>query len=154
MTETTKTAPPVETVLAEIRDRYDLATPGNWGVGNGTEIALDVEQTSRGSFTFTGKIASVEDDGDRLDEIEEAAHYGRRLTLADAEHDAAFIAHAHEDVPRLLKAVEDVLAVAGKIDEFAEALPETRETKAALVGLRGVSGDIRAAVAEALGSGQ
>ena len=31
--------------LIEIRERAANATPGPWGVGNRTEIALDVDQT-------------------------------------------------------------------------------------------------------------
>lgn len=111
------TAPPVETVLAEIRERYEAATPGVWGVGNGTEIATNVEQKPRGSYSYQAHIAEVTNGLDREDARLEGEHYGTPVWLAEPEEDAEFIAHAHQDVPRLLAAMQVVL------DEHAPVTP-------------------------------
>lgn len=45
-----------------LREAAESATPGPWGVGNGTHLATEVEQTSRGSFSARYSIAEMDED--------------------------------------------------------------------------------------------
>jgi hypothetical protein len=92
--------------LAEIQDRVHNATPGPWGVGNGTEIALDAKQDGPGCFSYTVKLATVIEDDDRQDDVYYLNPQTQPRTVASAEDDALFIAHARQDVEDLLAEVE------------------------------------------------
>lgn len=92
--------------LAEIRERADSATPAPWGVGNSTEIALDVDQTSPGCFSYTVKLASVVEDDDRQDDVYYLKGADQLRVVASAEDDALFIAHSRQDVDDLLAEVD------------------------------------------------
>jgi hypothetical protein len=96
--------------LAEIQDRVHNATPGPWGVGNRTEIALDVKQDGPGSFSYTVKLATVIDDDDRQDDVYYLNPQTQPRAVASAEDDALFIAHAQQDVEDLLAEVKTLRA--------------------------------------------
>ncbi|MEV7008251.1 hypothetical protein [Streptosporangium sp. NPDC051022] len=83
---------PVEEIRAaatRLREVAADATPGPWQVGNGTVIGLGIEQTSRGSFSYTAQLAEVFDGTTRDEE-----NYGGH-DLGSPEGDAAWIALAH-----------------------------------------------------------
>lgn len=88
--------------LMGIRERAENATPGPWGVGNMTEIALDAEQIAPGHFSYTVKLASVVEDEDRQDDVSYLNSVTQPRAVASAEDDALFIAHARQDVDDLL----------------------------------------------------
>jgi hypothetical protein len=45
--------------LEAIQARADAATPGPWGVGDGTEIGLGIEQDEDGGFYFDAIVAQA-----------------------------------------------------------------------------------------------
>jgi hypothetical protein len=106
--------------LDEIAARADAATRGPWGFYDGdnyADVAADLEQTSRGSYSYRQKIAQLEDEN-YWDDPAHEDHDEERAPEQMAAN-AAFIAHAREDVPALLaeirrlqtelaKAAEDV----------------------------------------------
>lgn len=96
--------------LAEIQDRTNNATPGPWGVGNRTEIALDARQDSPGCFSYTVKLATVIEDDDRQDDVYYLNPRTQPRAVASAEDDALFIAHARQDVEDLLAEVRTLRA--------------------------------------------
>lgn len=79
--------------LDAIRYRLTEATPGPWGVGNGTHIVRGLEVTGRGSFTCIQSVAEIDDEDDRLDWCRDEA------VETDPQADAAFIAHAGRTSP-------------------------------------------------------
>lgn len=88
--------------LDAIRYRLNAATPGPWGVGNGTNIVRGLEVTGRGSYTCIQSVAEIGDDRcdwDRDEAVE-----------TDPEDDAAFIAAARQDIPDLLDEVDRLRA--------------------------------------------
>ncbi|WDZ87220.1 hypothetical protein [Micromonospora cathayae] len=89
--------------LDAIRYRLNEATPGPWGVGNGTHIVRGLEVTGRGSFTCIQSVAEVDDD-DRCDWGHDEA------VETDPEADARFIAAARQDIPALLAEVDRLRA--------------------------------------------
>jgi len=97
--------------LAEIQGRTDNATPGPWGVGNRTEIALDAKQDSPGCFSYTVKLATVIEDDDRQDDVYYLNPATQPRAVASAEDDALFIAHARQDVEDLLAEVKQLRAL-------------------------------------------
>ena len=103
--------------ITEIRERADSATPGPWGVGNTTEIALDVEQTSPGCFSYTVKLASVVEDDDRQDDVYYLKGADQPRVVASAEDDALFIAHSRQDVEELLAEVDRLKAEAERLSK-------------------------------------
>lgn len=130
--------PMSESRLTEIRERADNATPGPWGVGNGTEIALDVQQTSRGCYSSSVHLASVTEDYEREDD----AAYSKRTDYASPEDDALFIAHSRQDVEDLLAEVERLNAYVNTIDRLNEVADadwkqEVDRLKAELAAARG-----------------
>lgn len=91
-----------------MRETATDTTPGNWQVGNGDTIGLDIQQTSRSSFSYGAQFAQVLDTLDREDD-NEGAHQ-----LGDPEADANWIALVD---PRLAGPLPDLLeAVAGLIE--------------------------------------
>lgn len=97
--------------LDAIRQRLAAATPGPWGVGNGTHIVRGLQVTGRGSFTCIQSIAEIDDEDDRLDwdhpdEVE-----------VDPEDDAEFIAAARSDIPALLAEVDRLRVDLAAADE-------------------------------------
>jgi ElaB/YqjD/DUF883 family membrane-anchored ribosome-binding protein len=109
--------------LAEIRDRVHNATPGPWGVGNRTEIALDAKQDGPGCFSYTVKLATVIEDDDRQDDVYYLNYYlnptTQPRTVASAEDDALFIAHTRQDVEDLLAEVDRLKAELAEMESAA-----------------------------------
>jgi hypothetical protein len=105
--------------LAEIRNRTHNATPGPWGVGNRTEIALDVKQDGPGCFSYTVKLATVIEDDDRQDDVYYLNPQTQPRTVASAEGDALFIAHARQDVEDLLAEVDRLKAELAEMESAA-----------------------------------
>ncbi|MEU4570812.1 hypothetical protein [Micromonospora sp. NPDC023956] len=95
--------------LNAIRRRAQAATPGPWGVGNGTNVVRGLEVTGRGSYTCIQSVAEMVDEYDR----EGWGH--AEFVEVDPEDDAEFIAHARTDIPALLAEVDRLRA------EVAEA---------------------------------
>lgn len=113
---TADTTPTTALDLDAIRYRLAEATPGPWGVGNGTHIVRGLEVTGRGSFTCIQSVAEIDDEDDRLDwghddEVE-----------VDPEADAQFIAHARQDIPALLAEVDRLRAELAATPGQAEPL--------------------------------
>jgi hypothetical protein len=105
--------------LAEIRKRAGHATPGPWGVGNRTEIALDAKQDGPGCFSYTVKLATVIEDDDRQDDLYYLNPTTQPRTVASAEDDALFIAHARQDVEDLLTEVDRLKAELTEMESAA-----------------------------------
>ena len=59
---TTTTDTPTTLDLDAIEARANAATPGPWGVGNGTHIVRGLEVTGRGSYTCIQSVAEVADE--------------------------------------------------------------------------------------------
>ncbi|RGC68448.1 hypothetical protein C5N14_13760 [Micromonospora sp. MW-13] len=98
MTFDPTTSAPID--LDAIRYRLTEATPGPWGVGNGTHIVRGLEVTGRGSFTCIQSVAEIDDEDDRLD-------WGHADEVeVDPEADARFIAGARTLVPALCAEVD------------------------------------------------
>lgn len=97
----------LRTAATRMREAAADTTPGNWQVGNGDTIGLDIEQTSRSSFAYGAQIAQVLDDLDRESD-NEGGH-----ELGSPEADAEWIALADPrmagPLPDLLEAVADLI---------------------------------------------
>ena len=103
--------------LDAIEARANAATPGPWGVGNGTHIVRGLEVTGRGSYTCIQSVAEVADEDDRED-------WGHDdFVEVDPEDDAAFIAAARTDVPALVAEVRRLRA------ELAEVTAENDQLR-------------------------
>lgn len=94
--------------LAEIAARAEAATPGPWGTyeyggGNLLEIAADLEDTGCG-YRARREIARFE--GEPLDNDPTHREWTEEEDWTQVQADAAFIAHAREDVPALLAEVK------------------------------------------------
>ena len=97
--------------LDEIAARADAATRGPWGFYDGdtyADIAADLEQTRRGSYSYREKVARLEDEN-YWDDPAHEDHDEERAPEQMAAN-AAFIAHAREDVPALLAELSAVRA--------------------------------------------
>ena len=105
--------------LAAIRKLTDAATPGPWGVGNGTNIVRGLEVTGRGSYTCIQSVAEVTDEDDREDWDHDD------FVEVDPEDDAEFIAAARTLVPALCDEIEQLRA------ELKQARADERNTIAA-----------------------
>lgn len=117
--------------LAEIAARAAAATPGPWGFYDGdnyADVAADLEQTSRGSYSYREKVARLEDEN-YWDDPAHEDHDEERAPEQMAAN-AAFIAHAREDVPALLARVAELEAERHTTNEAlsdaAEALRRQR----------------------------
>ena len=89
--------------LDAIETRANAATPGPWGFYDGdnyADVAADLQQTSPGSYSYREKIARLEDENYWDDLAHEDDDEDRAPEQMAAN--AAFIAHAREDVPALL----------------------------------------------------
>ncbi|MET8334412.1 hypothetical protein [Streptosporangium canum] len=86
---------------ARLRETAENATPGPWQVGNGEVIGLGIEQTGRGSFSYTAQLVQVLDDATRDEE-----NYGGH-DLGSTEADAAWIALASPMLAEPLAALFD-----------------------------------------------
>lgn len=137
MSEPTTPEPMTDERLAEIRERCELATPGPWGVGNDTTIALNVEQESPGCFNYTVQLAEVAEDEDRRDDL-----WGQKNPpqVGAAEDDAQFIAHARQDAADLLAEVERLRIEAAERDGTIERLEG--ELESALSEESALAGDL------------
>lgn len=118
--------------LTEIAARAAAATPGPWGFYDGdtyADVAADLEQTSRGSYSYRQKIAQLEDEN-YWDDPAHEEHDEERAPEQMAAN-AAFIAHAREDVPALLARVAELEAerhtTNEALSEAAEALRRQRD---------------------------
>jgi hypothetical protein len=80
--------------LAEIRAREQAATEGPWQVGTDDDDAVDSHWVYDASWSEVGDVRTPHDE-----------------VRGDAVMDARFIAHARQDVPALLAAVEAALAL-------------------------------------------
>lgn len=92
--------------LDAIEARANAATPGPWGFYDGSnyaDVAADMEVTSPGSYSYREKVARLEDE----DYWDDPAHEDDDEEQASQQMaaNAAFIAHAREDVPALLAEV-------------------------------------------------
>lgn len=88
--------------LRAIEARAAAATPGPWGFYDGSnyaDIAADMEVTSPGSYNYREKVARLEDE----DYWDDPAHEDDDEEQASEQMaaNAAFIAHAREDVPAM-----------------------------------------------------
>jgi len=104
----TSSAGELRRAAEKLRGLATRATPGPWGVGNGTDIASEVEQLSRGSFSYRHKIASLDDMDYDPDYV------APRANLATEEDDAAYIAAMD---PRLAVALVDALIQAADMED-------------------------------------
>ncbi|MFD8251945.1 hypothetical protein [Streptomyces werraensis] len=118
--------------LAEIAARAAAATPGPWGFYDGdnyADVAADLDQTSRGSYSYREKVARLEDEN-YWDDPAHEDHDEERAPEQMAAN-AAFIAHAREDVPALLARVAELEAerhtTNEALSEAAEALRRQRD---------------------------
>ncbi|WP_031166029.1 hypothetical protein [Streptosporangium roseum] len=84
-----------------LREAAANATPGPWEVGNGEVIGLGIEQTGRGSFSYTAQLVQVLDDATRDEE-----NYGGH-DLGSTAADAAWIALASPALAEPLAALFD-----------------------------------------------
>jgi hypothetical protein len=108
----TNHTPPTEQQLAEIDSRTNAATPGPWGVyqygGDSLiEIAADLEDTGCG-YKARRTVARLEDEP--LDNDPTHREWTAEEDWAQVQADAAFIAHAPEDVRVLLAEVRRLRA--------------------------------------------
>ena len=94
--------------LTEMQARVDAATSGPWEAGVGGGMNPD--------FPFL-YVQQVDDDGSMVASLD-----------FEREADAAFIAHAREDVPRLLAAARAGLALRQASREYAEAVAQEVHT--------------------------
>ena len=103
--------PPTGQQLDEIQARANAATRGPWGFYDGdnyAEVAADMQVTSPGSCNYRERVARLEDE----DYWDDQAHDGDDEERAPEQMaaNAAFIAHAREDVPALLAEVRRLRA--------------------------------------------
>lgn len=96
--------PLTDAQIAEIEARHNAATPGPWGIyefGGGTaiDIAADLEDTGTG-YRARREICRLEDEP--LDNDPTHKEWTAEEDWAQVQADAAFVAHASEDVPALL----------------------------------------------------
>lgn len=128
--------------VARLRELAEAATPGPWGVGNRLHIGTNVEQTSRGNFTYGWLIAEVQDDdyrdfGGSISDVEDWPE-----CLGDAETDAAFIAAADPPtILALLAALDEARAETERLTENYEFMIST----AAKNGARAVAAEAEVA---------
>jgi hypothetical protein len=123
------TSQPTDQQLNDIEARAQAATPGPWGVyqfGGDTliEIAAGLRETGHGYQARRG-IARLEDEP--LDNDPAHREWTAEEDWAQVQADAAFVAHAREDVDALLaevrrlRAAETVLAtLADRWQEMAD----------------------------------
>jgi hypothetical protein len=116
-------SPPTNQQLDDIEAREKAATKGPWGFYDGSnyaDVAADMEVTSRGSYSYREKIARLEDE----DYWDDPAHEDDAEECAPEQMaaNAAFIAHAREDVPALVAEVRRLRALNADLDR---ALGET-----------------------------
>jgi len=100
------TTPLTQQQLDDIEARAGAATPGPWGFYDGdnyADVAADLAMTSRSSYSYREKIAQLEDENYWDDPAHEDDDESRAPEQMAAN--AAFIAHAREDVPVLLAEV-------------------------------------------------
>lgn len=121
--------PPTEQQLDEIAAREQAATPGPWGFYDGetyADVAADLEQTGPGSYSYREKVARLEDENYWDDQAHED-HDEERAPEQMAAN-AAFIAHAREDVRVLLAEVRALRSerdeLRGKFADAAASLAE------------------------------
>ncbi|APY88205.1 hypothetical protein DCW30_05700 [Streptomyces alfalfae] len=104
-----------EQQLTDIETRANAATKGPWGFYDGdtyADVAADLQMTSRASYSYRQKIAQLEDENYWDDPDHE--EYDEQRAPEQMAANAAFIAHAREDVPTL------VVEVRRLRDELAE----------------------------------
>jgi hypothetical protein len=106
--------------VAEIRARAAAATKGPWGFYDGdnyADVAADLKLTSPASYSYRQQIAKLEDDN----YWDDAAHEDHDDERAPEQMraNAAFIAHARQDVPAL---VAEIDALRGELAEAHEAI--------------------------------
>jgi hypothetical protein len=129
--------------LDAIRYRLNEATPGPWGVGNGTHIVRGLEVTGPGSFTCIQSVAEIDDEDDRCD-------WGRDEAVeTDPEADARFIAAARQDIPALLAEVlrlRDQAHAAQAVIQAAQEWVEAHDSDAGVFWSRKVAANLHDAV--------
>lgn len=104
----------------KIRDTARGTTPGPWGVGNGVEIGIGIEQHSPGRFSYDTLLAEVTSENDRINDVEDAKDYrGVDLTVGSPEADAAWIALASPVIAEPIAAWLE--GAAGAYDAFTES---------------------------------
>ncbi|MBR8661186.1 ead/Ea22-like family protein [Brevibacillus sp. NL20B1] len=91
--------------LAAIRERAEKATPGPWRWSNAKVLNGKYDFVPQGSYLADTLIMF----GD---------------TYENGEHDAEFIAHAREDIPRLLDALEAAYAEIERLKRKLDAMDD------------------------------
>jgi hypothetical protein len=114
----TDNQPLTEQQLTDIEARTNAATPGPWGVytfgGDSLiEIAADLEDTGCG-YRARRTIARFEDEP--LDNDPTHREWTAEEDWAQVQADAAFVAHAPEDVPALLAEIRRLNAEAAVLE--------------------------------------
>ncbi|MBD9700690.1 hypothetical protein IHE56_01000 [Streptomyces sp. ID01-12c] len=126
--------------LDEIDARHSAATPGPWGVyefGGGTaiDIAADLTDTGTG-YRARREICRLEDEP--LDNDPTHREWTAEEDWAQVQADAAFIAHAREDVPALLAEIRRLnAALADQQAETEKLIRWHCEDETAMKQMRG-----------------
>lgn len=129
------TSPLTAQQLDEIQARANAATKGPWGFYDGdnyADVAADMQVTSPGSYNYREKIARLEDEN----YWDDAAHEDDDESRASEQMaaNAAFIAHAREDVPALLAEVRRLTAELTEVLPAWEAMYEPGNVSDYLIG--------------------
>ncbi|HEY6115778.1 MAG TPA: hypothetical protein VI172_07445 [Candidatus Dormibacteraeota bacterium] len=112
--------------LDEIEARANAATKGPWGFYDGdnyADVAADMQVTSPGSYNYREKVARLEDENywdDQAHEDDDEDCASEQMAA-----NAAFIAHAREDVPVLLA---EVRRLTDRVAELEEQMDRWRRT--------------------------
>ncbi|MFF2331959.1 MULTISPECIES: hypothetical protein [unclassified Streptomyces] len=125
--------------LAEVEARQAAATVGDWGVYNqGTlvEVVAGLRENGTG-YNCRRQIARL--DEEPIDNIREHADWTAEQDYAQLLADAAFMAHARTDVPRLL----DIIAEQHRQNaELAARLEKGREFRIPVANTLGGYGEL------------
>ncbi|MEW2393121.1 hypothetical protein AB0933_32645 [Streptomyces venezuelae] len=119
-----------QTRTDQIRAREQAATKGPWGFYDGdtyANVAADLQMTGRGSYQCRQQIARLEDE-DVFDD-QEQQDWDNEQASEQMTANAAFIAHAREDIPFLLQRIAELET------ELAQAQANTQQYYTALQGV-------------------
>ncbi|MFG3311810.1 hypothetical protein ACGF0C_07600 [Streptomyces albidoflavus] len=140
--------------LAEIAARAEAATAGPWGFYDGdnyADVAADLKMTGRGSYSCRQQVARLEDESywrQQVARLEDESYWEDPAHEDDDEEpaseqmaaDAAFIAHAREDVPALVAEVKRLRAELADRPTRAEVLRQAAPEMDAIAHEYGVFG--------------
>jgi hypothetical protein len=113
------TTTPDTTRLDEIRAREQAATPGPWGVyesGSRIDVAADLKETGCG-YRARREICRLEDEP--LDNDPTHKEWTAEEDWAQVQADAAFTAHARDDVRFLLDRVAELEGQVARVRAWA-----------------------------------